>query len=152
MNRLILIVFVLFAYISSASAQEDPNLLPESILGEYELLHQGEYAKVRISHDTDSTYMAQIFWVDDMYDRHGNLRRDFRNPDKSLRQVPCNEIVLMKGLKYDYDKKRWSGTQIYDPIRGLSSNVTCEFKEEKGLRVRVFFLCFAQTCWWKKLD
>ena len=152
MKRLILIVFTLFVNIAFSFAQTDPNLSPDSILGEYEVLHQGEYARVRISHDTDSTYMAQVFWLDDMYDKRGKVRLDERNPQKELRNVPCTQIVLMTGLKYDESRQRWGDTKIYDPTRGLYFNATCEFKEEKGLRVRVSFLCFSQICWWKKLD
>ena len=87
-----------------------------------------------------------------MYDKHGRVRVDERNPEKMLRNVPCNQIVLMTGLKYDQARKRWGDTMIYDPTRGLFSNVTCEFKEEKGLRVRMSFLCFSQISWWRKLD
>ena len=152
MKRLVIIVFTLIIYICQASAQEDMNLLPDAILGEYEVLHQGEYARIRITRDTDSTYMAQVFWLDDMYDRRGNVRLDERNPDKELRQIPCNQIVLMTGLKYDDRKQRWGDTKLYDPTRGVRASVTCEFREEKGLRVRMSFLCFSQTCWWKKLD
>ena len=152
MKSLTLIVFTLFINIAFTFAQTEPDLSPDSILDEYEVLHQGEYARVRISHDSDSTYMAQVFWIDDMYDKHGRVRVDERNPDKMLRNVPCNQIVLMTGLKYDQARKRWGDTKIYDPTRVLFSNVTCEFKEEKGLRVRMSFLCFSQVSWWKKLD
>ena len=54
------------------------------------------------------------FWIDDMYDKHGRVRVDERNPDKMLRNVPCNQIVLMTGLKYDQARKRWGDTKIYD--------------------------------------
>ena len=107
MKSLILIVFTLFTNIVFTFAQTDGNLSPDSILGEYEVLHQGEYARVRISHDSDSTYMAQVFWIDDMYDKRGRVRVDERNPDKMLRIVPCNEIVLLTGLKYDQARMRW---------------------------------------------
>ena len=152
MKSLIIIVFTFLMTILPAFAQEDPNLSADSILGEYEVLHQDEYARVRISRETDSTYMAQVFWIDDMYDKRGMVRLDEKNPDRSLREVPCNQIVLMTGLKYDAQKQRWGDTKLYDPTRGVRANVTCEFREEKGLRVRISFLCFAQTSWWKKLN
>ena len=152
MNRLIFTVFVIFLSYYSASAQEALNLIPESIVGEYEILHQGEYARVKVSMEQDSTFMAQIFWIDDMYDKHGRVRLDEKNPDKALRSVPCNKIILMKGLKYDKEKQRWGDTKLYDPTRGVSSNVVFEFKEDKGLRARMSFLCFSQTSYWRKLN
>ena len=152
MKRLRRSVFTIFLSYNVTHAQEDLNLSPDNIMGEYEVLHQGEYARVRVVKDTDSTYAAQVFWIDDMYDRNGKVRLDHRNPDKSLRNLPCNQILLMKGLKYDSKRQRWGDTKLYDPTRGVCANVTCEFKEEKGLRVRMSFLCFSQTCFWKKLD
>ena len=152
MKRLIFIVFTLLLSYYSVSAQEELNLMPESIVGEYEILHQGEYARVRISMESDSTFTAQVFWLDDMYDKRGRVRLDEKNPDKALRSVPCNQIVLMKGLKYDKEKQRWGDTKLYDPTRGVSLNVVFEFKENKGLRARMSFLCFLQTSYWKKLN
>ena len=89
MKSLIIIVFTFLMTILPAFAQVDPNLSPDSILGEYEVLHQDEYARVRISRETDSTYMAQVFWIDDMYDKRGRVRLDEKNPDKSLRHIEC---------------------------------------------------------------
>ena len=151
MKRLILIVFAFFTYVTLAFSQSDLNVSPDSIVGEYEVLHQGECAKVRVVKDTDSTYSAQVFWVDDMYDKHGRQRRDKKNPDRSLREQSVDEIVLMTGLKYDAQKQRWGDTKLYDPTRGVRANVNCEFRDRKGLRVRMSFLCFSQTCFWRKL-
>ena len=152
MNRLILIVFAFFISVPLAFSQSEFNSDPDAIIGEYDVLHQGECAKVRIVKDTDSTYSARIFWVDDMYDKRGRQRLDRKNPDSSLRDRPIDEIVLMTGLKYDAKRQKWGDTKLYDPTRGVRANVSCEFRDRKGLRVRMSFLCFAQTCYWKRLD
>ena len=145
MNRLILIVFTLFTTAISAFSQTDLNTDPDSIVGEYEVLHQGECAKVRIMKEEDGTYSARIFWVDDMYDKHGRLRLDKKNPDKNLRDQAIDSIVIMTGLRYDAKKQQWGGTKIYDPTRGARANVHCDFRDRKGLRVRMTVHCFTQT-------
>ena len=93
MKRLILIVFTIFLSYNVTHAQEDLNLSPDNIMGEYEVLHQGEYARVRVVKDTDSTYSAQVFWIDDMYDRNGKVRLDHKNPDKSLRTIVAGFVL-----------------------------------------------------------
>ena len=145
MRKLTLLLCLLATAFVTISGQSVLNSSADSILGEYEVRHQGEYTKVRVTKDTDGTYKAQVFWVEDRLDKNGNVRLDEKNPDRSLREVPCNQIVLMTGLKYDSKKQRWGDTKLYDPTRGVRANVTCEFREEKGLRVRISFLCFAQT-------
>ena len=133
------------------SAQNPLNAEADSILGEYEVRHQGEYTKVRVTKDTDGTYRAQVYWVEERLDDKGNLRLDKKNPDKSLRHVPCDEIVLFKGLKYDQDKCRWGGTNVYDPTRGIRANVICVFMDDGSLRVKGHLLGFSQSIYWKPI-
>ena len=42
---------------------------------------------------------------------------DAKNPDKSLRNTPCDQIVIFNGLKYNASKRQWDGGKIYDPQR-----------------------------------
>lgn len=80
----------------------------------------GAHAKqlVRVTKNLDGTYTAQVFWVEKPLDTNGNKRKDVKNPDKSLRNVDIDKVVLVKGLKYDADDKCWGGTKIYDPSKG----------------------------------
>jgi len=40
-------------------------------------------------------------------DADGNKRLDTKNPDKSLRMAPCDEVVLFTGLKHNARKQCW---------------------------------------------
>ena len=119
MRKLIAIIYSVMAFAVMSAAQSSRNADPDGITGEYEVIHQGENTKVRVTKDTDGTYRAQVFWVENRLDEDGNVRLDEKNPDKSLRHVECDKIVLMSGLKYDSDKQKWGGTKVYDPTRGI---------------------------------
>ena len=109
---------------------------PDDIVGVYHVSHGGEESRVRVFRLEDDSYSAQVVWVRDSLDRDGNIRLDEKNPDKSLRSVPCNRLMIMSGLKYDTVKSRWAGGKIYDPTRGLRANVVCDFKSADTLAVR----------------
>ena len=96
--------------------------------------------------------MAQIIWVKNRTDENGNVRLDEKNPDKSLRHVPCDEIILFSGLKYNPDKKQWDGTKIYDPTRGIRANLVCRFEDDGTLRVKGSLLGFSQSFYWEKKE
>lgn len=119
----------------------------DNIVGLYSTVHGGENTKIRVT-KTGNTYMAQVVWVENRLDKKGNVRLDEKNPDKSLRSVECDKIVLMKNLKYDSSKKMWGDTKIYDPTRGINANVKCSFSDDGVLNVKGSLLGITVTLKW----
>lgn len=152
MKRILIMISCLLGLAVSTGAQNMLNDNADSILGVYQVTHQGENTKVELTKDTDGTYRAQVIWVESRLDSKGNVRLDEKNPDKSLRHVECDKIVLMTGLRYDPDRKRWGDTKVYDPTRGLRANVVCMFQADGSLRVKGSLLGFSQSMFWKKLE
>ena len=151
MKRLIIIVFGLLSAVFGLSAQSELNSSADSVIGIYEVNHHGESTKVRVYKNADCTYTAQVFWVEKRLDENGNVRLDEKNPDKSLRNVECDKVILMEGLVYDPEKQRWGDTKVYDPTRGFRANVQCEFMENGILRVKGSLLGFSQSIYCKKI-
>jgi uncharacterized protein (DUF2147 family) len=108
----------------------------DNIVGEYLTDRGGNKSKVRVTKEADGTYSAQVFWVEKPYDAKGNKRKDVKNPDKSLRNVDIDQVVIVKGLKYDKEDKEWGGAKIYDPSKGIRVNVTAEFETADKLKLR----------------
>lgn len=119
----------------------------DNIVGLYSTVHGGENTKIRVT-KTGDTYIAQVVWVENRLDKKGNVRLDEKNPDKSLRSVECDKIVLMKNLKYDSSKKMWGDTKIYDPTRGINANVKCSFSDDGVLIVKGSLLGITVTLKW----
>ncbi len=124
----------------------------DNILGDYYSKQGSDEYKVRISKKTDGTYKAQIFWVSDPIDHEtGKLALDPKNPDKSLRDTPCDRIVLIDGLKYNAKKSHWDGAKIYDPQRGIKVGVTAHFEKDGRLAVKGSVLGIGETVHWEKI-
>lgn len=136
---------------TTMAAQSDPNAAGDNIIGNYLVEHKGEKSKVKVYKNSDGSYTAQVFWVQNRTEKDGSVRKDAKNPDKSLRNVDCDKIVLFKGLKYDAAAKVWSGTNIYDPVRGINASLKAWFSDTKTLSLKGSKMGFSETVTWTKL-
>ena len=149
MNKIFSFFLALCAFCSfTASAADAPG--PDDILGEYYVEQNGEQSRVRFSKAGDGTFQAHVVWVRNDLDKQGRKRLDEKNPDKSLRNVPCDRILLVWNLKYNPEKGNWSGGKVYDPTRGIRANATCWFEDGTHLKLKGSLLGIAETVVWIK--
>ena len=142
---LIALTAVLFAMLP-ASAQSAKNSSADNIIGKYESVQGTDAYKVEVSKNEDGTYKAQIYWMKDPMDpKTGKKALDVKNPDKSLRTRPCDQIVLIQNLKYLSAKKVWGDAKIYDPQRGIKANVTAQFLPDGRLSLKATVLGIGET-------
>lgn len=151
MKRFIGIFYMVICLTFAATAENSNGNTENSIIGIYETNHHGEESKVEVSKEKDGYFKAKIIWVKNRLDKNGNVRLDTKNPDKTLRTLPCDQITLMWGLKYDKDAKQWNGGKIYDPTRGIKANASCWFESPSILKVKGSLMGFGETVIWKKI-
>lgn len=124
----------------------------DNIIGEYLTDRGGSKSKVRITKNADGSYDAKVFWVENPYEADGKTKRkDVKNPDKALRNVPVDQITLVRGLKHNAADKNWGGAKIYDPTKGLKVNATAEFETPDKLKLRGTILGVGVTLYWTRI-
>ena len=123
----------------------------DAIIGEYLTDRGGSKSKVRITKNADGSYDAQVFWVENPYDENGNKRKDVKNPDEALRNVDVDQIVIVKGLKYDAKEKTYGGAKIYDPTKGMRVNASAKFETPDKLKLRGTILGVGVTLYWTRI-
>lgn len=123
----------------------------DNIVGEYLTDRGGNKSKVRVTKNAQGTYDAQVIWVEKPFDKDGKKRKDVKNPDKSLRNVDIDKVVIVRGLEYDAEEKEWSGAKIYDPTKGIRVNATARFEDAKKLKLRATIFGIGQTLYWQKI-
>lgn len=128
------------------------NEQADNILGNWRATRNGEVSKVKVSKAADGSYTAQVYWVEADRDKKGNKKLDARNPDKALRSTPCDRIVLFKGLRYNAAKKRWDGTEVYDPTKGIRAKCIVTFEEDGSLCIKGSILGISQRVHWTRLS
>ena len=147
-----ILLMILCALTLTPAVAQGLNDNGDNILGEYLTDRGGTKSKVRVTKNADGTYNAQVFWVEKLYDESGNKRKDEKNPDKSLRNVDVDQIVLVKGLKYIAEDKEWGDAKIYDPTMGIKVNATAEFTDANTLKLRGTIMGIGKTLYWKRIS
>ena len=150
MKKILMIMLCAMVVVLPAFAQ-GINDKADNIVGEYLTDRGGSKSKVRITKNAHGTYDAQVFWVENPMDKDGKKRKDVKNPDKALRNVDIDKVVLVRGLKFDADDKEWSGAKIYDPTKGIRVNATAKFETANKLKLRATILGIGQTIYWQKI-
>lgn len=143
-------LFMLLVGAAGLSAQESRNNSADGIIGNYFIDYNGEQSKVRCYKEADGTYEFLNYWSKNMYDKNGNIYLDTKNPDKELRNKPCNEMIIMWNLKYDPEKKHWKG-KIYDPTSGIRADATVQFTKDNMIAVRGSIMGIGKTVRWKPI-
>ena len=151
MKKFVLSILCALAFALPSMAQ-GINDKGDNIIGEYLTDRGGSKSKVRVTKNANGTYNAQVFWVENPYDKDGKKRKDVKNPDKSLRNVDLDKVILVKGLKYDAKGKEWTDTKIYDPGSGKIYSVDIEFKDAKTLKVYGNILGIGKTVYWTRIE
>lgn len=125
----------------------------DDIVGNWLAEQDGIQSYVSITRSPEGTFTCQLFWVEDSIGPDGRKVLDVKNPDRSLRSVPIDEVVLFSGLKFNEKKNCWNGTKIYDPTRGIRANVTCTLSEDGNtLFLRGSVLGIGETVEWTRMD
>ncbi len=144
-------VLVTILMLSVAALGLNAQNKADDIVGKWFAEQDGVESFVEIMRCPDGTYMAQVRWVENSVGPDGRKVLDVKNPDRSLRSVPVDEIVLFTGLEYNEKKGNWGGTKIYDPTRGIKANVTCSLVDGgKTLRLRGSVLGIGETVEWTR--
>ena len=151
MFRKFIVALICAVFCATPIYAQSKNDNPDSIVGEYLTDRGGSKSKVRVYKEANGTYTAQVFWVENPYDKNGKKRKDVKNPDEKLRNVDIDKVVLVKGLKYDADDKEWSGAKIYDPTKGIKVNATAKFEKDGRLKLRGTILGIGKTLYWQKI-
>ncbi len=151
MKQILAILVLAVAFVMPSFAQASLNDNADNIVGEYLTDRGGKKSKVRVTKEKDGTYTAQVFWVEQPLDAKGNKRKDVNNPDKALRNVDIDKVVIVRGLKYDKEDKEWGDAKIYDPSKGIRVNVTAEFETPKKLKLRGTIFGIGTTLYWTKI-
>lgn len=151
MKKLSVFILIGLLFLVPCMAQNTLNDKADNIIGCYAGTQGGFGFKARISKCTDGTYRAKIYWIDNPYDKNGKKYLDEKNPDKSLRNTPCDQVVLISGLRYLPEKKMWGDTKVYDPQRGFKAKCVLWFDKEGNIKLKGTLMGISETVTWKRI-
>lgn len=125
LQRLVVIIAVIFGVHSYASAQKDPI--------EHTWLNGQKTGKIQVYKAKDGKFYGKIVWLAEP-NRDGKPKTDINNTDAKLRTRPVLGLLILKGFSKDGDDGYEDGT-IYDPKNGKTYSCKMTLKG-KTLDVR----------------
>ena len=97
-------------------------------------LNEEKTAKVEIYRATDNKYWGKIVWLKEPL-RDGKPKTDWKNSDKSKRNVLLMGLPLLRAFVKDGDNKYDEG-EIYDPKNGKTYSCTITYRNDNELGIR----------------
>lgn len=97
-------------------------------------------------------YFGKLYWLKEPNDAQGKIKKDVKNPDKSLqsRQVQGLEILT----NFSKDNNVYQDGKIYDPKTGktYSCKMTLQGTDQLDIRGYVGVSLFGRTESWKRVN
>lgn len=152
MKKILITLIITLLSLTTAVSQNPLNNAADNIVGTYSGELNGDKFKAKITKLTDGSYRGQIIWVENDRDAQGHKLLDTKNPDKKLRNTPCDRIVLFSGLRYDAKEREWSGTKIYDPTRGMRAKLVASWTKDGQLRLKCSVMGISKNLYWQRID
>lgn len=96
-------------------------------------------------------YYGKIIWLK-VPEENGKPKTDKNNPDKSKRNTPILNLLILKDFSYDLDDKEWSGGTIYDPNNGKTYSCYMSLNGNKlNVRGYVGISLIGRTAVWTRV-
>jgi len=135
--RLIIILFALSSGALFAQKGDD-------IVGKYRLPNGLD---VEI-YKNGNNYEGKIISLQDYKEEES---KDVHNPDKSKRDEPLMNKVIIRELEFDNDEKEWNNGTMYGPDKGMYVNLKVTEIRDDEIEVVGSKYLFSKTLIWKKL-
>ncbi|MBP3942212.1 DUF2147 domain-containing protein [Sphingobacteriaceae bacterium WQ 2009] len=129
---------------ASIFAQTDP------IIGKWQ--NPSGEGRVEITKRADK-YYGKLYWLKEPNNEKGQLKKDFRNPDKNLQSRTIQGLEILTDFNKT-GKNLYEGGKIYDPKTGKTYSSKLTLKDANRLDVRGFvgISLMGRTETWKRIE
>ena len=97
----------------------------------------------------DGKYFARTVWLAEPYDENGELKKDLKNPEESLRDRVLLGLVCIKDFIFSGNQTYEGGTG-YAPKFGKTLNGSIKLLDEKTLELTVKVAFFTKKLIWTR--
>ena len=98
-------------------------------------------------------YFGRLTWLKEIRDEKGQIKRDSKNPDPSLRKRPLLGSEILNNFDY-LGNGTWGNGTIYDPKTGktYSCKITRLNNDQLSIRGYVGISLLGRTEIWKRVQ
>lgn len=144
-------IFSLFTILLLSTLSFAQALPGDKIAGIWESTNSDVVLKFEIYKSGDE-FFGKLLWASDMFNDDGSIKKDFNNPDKSLRNRFRKNIVNITDLRFD-DGEYVDG-KLYNPADGRTYSLTGKLKnlDELEFRGYIGLSLFGRTIKFKRVQ
>jgi len=124
------------------------SILPaqEQVIGKWISSDQEGITQI---YEKEGKYYGKITWLKKPKDENGVPFTDTQNPEKSMREQPLLELVILKD--FYYNNKEYKGGTVYDPNTGKTYSCKMWLSDENTINIRGYWGFFYKTEKWTKI-
>lgn len=124
---------------------------PDDLCGIW--LTEDSRGKIQIYKNTTlGTYEGKVIWQQNPNDANGKEKIDTKNPDPKLRTRSFQNMVVITGLKWDAEDKRWYDGKVYNPEDGNFYSCKARMDDKNTIFFRGYLLVslLGKTTTWRR--
>ena len=133
------IIIALFFIIHNTFAQK-----PDDIVGKYHLPNDLDVKIFKYK----NKYYGKIIALNGF---ENGQTKDINNDNKNLRKKSLIGMLIIKGLEYDSEEKKWINGKMYGPEKGMTFNLKVTEIRKNEIEVVGSKYLFWHTLTWKKI-
>lgn len=124
------------AVLLAAAVRADSRVSVDQILGPWLTQKEGAVIEIYECGDTrEPELCGRIAWLRKPYTDDGELKRDPKNPDASLRDRPLCGLDVFTGLKR-HNQDTWAFGRVYNPKDGKQYRAYLDAKDDGTVHIR----------------
>ena len=116
-------------------------------------LEEQKRSHIEIYQTTEGLYEGKIVWLLEPLENNGDIKRDTQNPDKNLRNMPLEGLIIIENLNY-VNKNEWGNGTIYDARSGKTYSLNAYLEDKNNLFMRGYmgFSFIGKTTSWTRVN
>ena len=102
---------------------------------------------------TNNQYEGKIVWLLEPLNDEGEIKKDTKNPDITLRNKTIEGLIIVKNLEY-LDNNEWGKGSIYDARSGKTYSLNAKLKNNNTLFMRGYigFSLIGKSTIWTRVN
>ena len=116
-------------------------------------IEEKKQSHIEIYKTDNNQYEGRIVWLLEPINEEGEIKKDTKNPDITLRNQTIDGLIIVKNLEY-LDNDEWGKGNIYDARSGKTYSLNAKLKNKNTLFMRGYigFSLIGKSTIWTRVN
>ena len=116
-------------------------------------IEEKKQSHIEIYKTANNQYEGKIVWLLEPLNEEGEIKKDTKNPDITLRNKTIDGLIIVKNLEY-LDNNEWGKGSFYDARSGKTYSLNAKLKNNNTLFMRGYigFSLIGKSTTWTRVN